>query len=141
MRVLRAALLTAGLLAAKGCAGIPLTVAALTTGVGVDQMANGVAYKTYPLPTERVRRAALEALDRMAIAVVADSEERTGWRIQGATEERRVNIELEPVTSETTRMRVVVHKGSMFSKDSETGRMIVVRTSEALDEQAAEGGS
>jgi len=98
----------------------------------VDHTLNGIAYKTFNNSIDELRGATLVALAKMEMDVTADEAKDDGWEIQAAAIEREIEIELEPVTSKTTRMRVVAHEGMIFFKDGATATEIIVVTSESL---------
>jgi hypothetical protein len=134
----RAVLVVVALATLSGCAGAAgLTVAGAGAGVamgtGVDYTLNGIAYKTFTAPMPEVRVATLRGLKRMAINVTKDEKTDTGWTIEATATDRTINIDLEKLTAETTRIRVVANDGYIFFKDRSTESEIIFQAAEALD--------
>jgi hypothetical protein len=132
-----AALAAAGIL--TGCAAAGLTVIGAGAGVGmatgVDHTLTGTAYKTFTAPVNELRLATLQSLDRMDMKLSKDQADNGGWQLEATAADRRIEIELEKLTSATSRMRVVAHKGEWFLRDSATATEIVTQTAYALDDQ------
>ncbi|MBI3517235.1 MAG: DUF3568 family protein [Proteobacteria bacterium] len=121
-----------------GCAA-GLIVAGAGTGVamgtGVDHTLSGITYKTFTAPLGEVRQASLKTLRQMDMTVTDDRAGEGGWIIQAAATERTIDIELEKLTPNTTRMRCAVDKGGIFFKDAATATEIVTQTAQVLDER------
>jgi hypothetical protein len=136
-RTLRALALTACLGALSGCAAVALTAGGVAGGAGVDHTLNGIAYKTFSQPLEKVRLATLQTLKQMDMGLRDDRKSTSGWEISAIANERLIEIDLEALTQRTTRMRVVVNKGDIFFKDAATGTEIIVQTADKLAQQAS----
>lgn len=118
----------------SGCAGVALTAGGLVASAGVNHTLSGIAYKTFTAPIDQLQSATLEGLEKMDIAVTDMNKTDPGWNIKGTTETRDVEVELEEITSNATRMRVVVSKHEdLFSKDSSTAAEIIVQTAYVMD--------
>lgn len=117
-----------------GCAA-PLfaTAAGVGGSAALTHTTNGIAYHTFTAPTMKMRTAALNALSRMRIDVVAEGMmDKTNIRFVNAkTTERNIQIQLEPISTNTTRMRVTA-KSSIFSYDSATAEEIIQQTKKSL---------
>lgn len=144
-RMVRAAALGAVLLGALsmgGCAAVGVTMASAAGGVamgsGVEHTMSGITYKTFTASLSDLRLATLESLQRMEIAVEGDAATDEGWMLTATARDRTIDIELESVTGNTTRMRVVANKGQIFFKDAATATEIILQTVQALDDQRAE---
>lgn len=130
-------------LALQGCAagGVGLMLAATGTGLaasaGVDHTLSGIAYKTFSVSQNELRFATLKTLHRMDMKVVQDADNKEHHAIVAEALDRMIEIELEPVSRRTTRMRVVANKGDIFFKDAATATEIIVQTANTLDTQAA----
>jgi len=137
MRLLRTVVLLSVALGLGGCASLALTAGSIAGGAGIDHTLSGIAYKTFAEPLPSVRFATLKTLNRMAMDVTKDEQpqDEKEWSIEATATDRRIDIELEPVTPKTTRMRVVVNKGDVFFKDAATGTEIIVQTAETLAER------
>ena len=120
----------------QGCAaGVGLTLfgvgAGVTTGTSVAYTLDGIAYKTFTAPLPQVETATRTALDRMGIKVEATSKMDQGKAIKAVTNDRDIEIELEMVSSKTTRIRTVAKQG-IFFKDRATATEIIIQTERAL---------
>jgi uncharacterized protein DUF3568 len=120
----------------QGCAaGVGLTLfgvgAGVTTGTSVAYTLDGIAYKTFTASLPQVETATRTALDRMGIKVEATSKMDQGKAIKAVTNDRDIEIELEMVSSKTTRIRTVAKQG-IFFKDRATATEIIIQTERAL---------
>ena len=135
MRLLAVAIVSVWL---GGCAA-GLVVAGAGTGVamgtGVDHTLSGITYKTFTAPVGEVRQASLRTLRQMDMTVTDDHASEDGWTITAAAAERTIDIGLEKLTANTTRMRVAVDKGGIFFKDAATATEIVSQTAQTIDER------
>jgi hypothetical protein len=129
--VLAATLLLAACAAPAGVAMFSAG-SGVAMGTGVDYTLNGIAYKTFVTPLPTVRQATLNSLNRMGMKVVEDRKTDSGWTITANAMDRSIDIDLERVTSQTTRMRVVANNGIIF-KDRATEAAIIDQTADALD--------
>jgi len=129
--VLAATLLLAACAAPAGVAMFSAG-SGVAMGTGVDYTLNGIAYKTFVTPLPTVRQATLNSLNRMGMKVVQDKKTDSGWTITATAMDRSIDIDLEHVTSQTTRMRVVANDGMIF-KDRATEAAIIDQTADALD--------
>jgi len=119
----------------NGCAAVGMTLfgvgAGVTTGTAVSYTLDGVAYRTFAVPLPQVEKATRAALDRMGIAVGATAKIDQGKSIKATTADREIEIELEMVSSKTTRMRTVAKQGFFF-KDRATATEIIIQTEKVL---------
>ena len=126
-------------LALQGCVAAGLTLASVGAGVGagagVEHTMNGIVYKTFAASGNEVRFAALKALDHLGMPVTVDEKSEEGWNLTATATDRTIDIEMQKLTEQTTRMRVVVNEGAIFFKDSSTGTEIIKQTSNALEEE------
>lgn len=136
MRHIRAAFALAALLVLSGCASVAVTAGGIAGSTGVNHTLNGIVYKTFTTPMKDMRVATLKTLKLMDMPVTDDKEAKFGWLIVATARERVIEIELEKLTSKTTRMRVVANKGS-FLKDSATGTEIIIQTVQTLERSSA----
>ena len=124
----------------QGCAAVGLTLFGVGAGVaagGATQYTlDGIAYRTFTEPSERVRRATLAALRQMDVAVSSDDEMDNGRRIIGQAGDRTIDVELEQLTMRTTRIRVTA-RYSWILRDRSTAGEIITQTEHALDELPA----
>jgi len=131
-------LLLLGAAVNAGCAAIGITLfgvgAGVSTGTGVSYTLNSIAYKTFTASEEELRSATLKTLKRMDMEVKEDKATKTGRKIMAVAGDRIIEIELDCLTSQTSRMRVNVKRGT-FSKDRATATEIIVQTERTLEEE------
>lgn len=120
----------------QGCAAAGLAIgsagASVGMGAGVEHTINGVVYKTFAVSTNELRFAALKTLDRMAMPVTEDAQSEEGWKLTATAANRSIDIELQRLSEQATRMRVVANQGSLFYKDASTATEIITQTSLTL---------
>ena len=81
----------------------------------------------------------MTALQRMSIKVSSSSKVEGSEVIKATANNREIEIELEPLTLTTTRMRVTAKNGLFY--DSATATEIILHTEKVLDRAvAAKGG-
>jgi hypothetical protein len=123
--------LAASLLAA--CAGPqgPESGGAITQS-GAEQAVPAIASKTFAAAVNDVRMAVLKSLYRMDVKVTVDGKTERGWKITAVDNQHIIDIQLEPVAPNTTRMRVIVGPGG---REFERATEVVLQTSDALGPQ------
>src|SRR5271165_1530085 len=128
---------TLGLSACAASAGLAVFSAGtgVAMGTSVEYTLNGIAYKTFVSPMPTVRQATLSGLNRMGMKVVEDKRSASGWTITASADGREIDIDLERLTSRTTRMRVVASNGVIF-KDRATEAAIIDEAADAIDHRA-----
>lgn len=135
----RLAVVAASAMLLGGCAAAGLTVASAGAGVamgsGVEHTLNGIAFKTFTAPAEEVRQATLDAFRRMDMALEGDAATDEGFTLTATARERTIDVEIESLTRNLTRMRVVANNGAIFFKDAATGTEIILQVAQALDER------
>lgn len=145
------ALVVASLFAQQGCAAIGLTLfgvgAGVSAGTGVSYTLDSVAYKTFTASLETMEAATLRTLQRMDMEVkdIEVREEQangagkpveTGRKITALAGDRTIDIELDRLTGNTSRMRVNA-KRNWFLKDRATAVEIIVQTERTLEDEPA----
>lgn len=115
----------------SGCDPISLTMLGVGSGAGVAHTLSGIAYKTFTEPMPKVKKAALVALNRMAIKVSAIEKMEGGEVIKAKAADREIEIELEAISINTTRMRATAKKNSALM-DSATAVEIIIQTEKVL---------
>ena len=120
----------------QGCAGAGLAVMGATAGVGlgtgVEHQLSGISYKTFAAPIGGVHVATRSTLSRLGMPVTADAATETGRALTATATGRTIDIELERLTPQTTRMRVSASQGGLFFKDSATATEIILQTAQSL---------
>ena len=119
----------------SGCAAVGLTLfgvgAGAATGTSVSYTLDGIAYRTFTASLPQVESATRTALNRMGIKVEATAKTEQGKAISASANDRQIEIELEAVSSKTTRIRTVAKQG-IFFKDRATAAEIIVQTEKVL---------
>jgi hypothetical protein len=129
----------AWLLVLNGCAPVAVTAMGVGAATGVSHTLTGITYRTFSVPMPRVRGATMTALQRMSIKVSSSSKVEGSEVIKATANNREIEIELEPLTPTTTRMRVTAKNGLFY--DSATATEIILHTEKVLDRAvAAKGG-
>lgn len=113
-----------------GCAPVALTAFGVGTATGVQHTLNGIAYRTFTAPLPKVRSAAQASLNRMGIKVVSRETTESGELIKATANEREIEVELDAITPNTTRMRAAVRNGIFM--DSATSTEIILQTERIL---------
>jgi hypothetical protein len=119
-------------LAVGGCAAIALTTAAVGGGIAANHQLGGIVYRTFTAPLPRVRSAAIVALKRMGIKPDGSEKIEYGERLLAKAGDRNIEIELEALTPNTTRMRVVAKKDGGMIVDSSTALEIITQTEKSI---------
>ena len=118
-----------------GCVGVGMTLfgvgAGVTAGTSVAYTLDGIAYRTFTLPLPQVESATRTALDRMGIKVDSTANTDQGKAIRATSNDRDIEIELDMVSSKTTRIRTVAKQG-IFFKDRATAGEIIIQTEKVL---------
>jgi len=119
----------------SGCAAVGLTLfgvaAGTATGTSVGYTLDGIAYRTFTASLPQVETATRTALDRMGIKVDSTEKTEQGRAIKATSNDRQIEIELEMVSTKTTRIRTVAKQG-IFFKDRATAGEIIFQTEKVL---------
>jgi hypothetical protein len=112
------------------------TVAIALLGGGASTLLrynlDGVAARTFTAPAESVKHASLAALDRMGLEINGTEPLETGEVIHARAPNRDIDIEVEPITKQLTRVRIMARGGSLFY-DNATALELVAQTEKILD--------
>ena len=95
-----------------GCVAAATSAAGMGGSAAITHTMNGITYRTFTAPQAKVRFATIRALDRMQIKLISDSmQDKSNIRLVTAkSSERKIEIQLEPISPNTTRMRVIAKK-------------------------------
>ena len=120
----------------SGCVPAAITAAGLGGSTAISHTLNGITYRTFTLPSQKVKNATYVALNHMGIKVVGNpkSEKANLDIIQAKTAERDIEIQLEAISKQTTRMRVTAKSEGLFY-DSATSTEIILQTEKVLASQ------
>jgi hypothetical protein len=115
----------------------PLSMAALGVGgsAAVNHRVGNVGSRTFTASLPRVKSASLSALRRMGVQADAPKKTDTGELITARAGNREIEVELESLTANTTRMRVVARESGSFFYDGSTAAEIIVQTEKNLGER------
>ena len=110
-----------------------LPVASVGGSAAISHASSGIVYKTFTAPAKRVRVATIHALAKMDIRLVSDKmiEDGKVRQVTGKTDKRSIEIQLEQISANSTRMRVTA-KSSFFTYDSATAEEIIAQTKKSL---------
>lgn len=122
------AVLALSCLSLGGCAAIGLTALGVGMATGVGHTLGGMVYKTFTAPQGQVRRAAQGALGRMQVKVVKTDREGSTETILAKAGDRDINIVLEALTPNTTRMKVVARQNGGLLTDGATATEVILQT-------------
>lgn len=113
-----------------GCAPLSFTAMGVGASTGVNHTLTGITYRTFTAPMPKVRSATLTALNRMGIKVGTRSKMERIEVINATATDREIEIQLEPLSPNTTRMRAVARNGLFY--DSATATEIILQTEKAV---------
>ncbi len=111
-----------------GCVAVGLTALGVGMATGVSHTLSGMVYKTFTTPQAQVKRATLGALGRMQIKVVSSKRDGTTDVIKAKASDRDIDIELEALTPNTTRMTVTAKKDGGILRDGATATEVILQT-------------
>jgi hypothetical protein len=111
-----------------GCVGVALTALGVGMATGVSHTLSGMVYKTFSTPQANAKRATLGALHRMQIKVVDTKREGSMEAIRAKAGDRDIEIELEALTPNTTRMAVTAKKDGGILRDGATATEVILQT-------------
>ena len=129
-QLFRAFVLGALCVSLSGCETLALTALGIGASTGVSHTLSGISYRTFTEPMPRVKSASLKALQRMQIKVASSAKIDNGTSIKANAADREINIELESLSPNTTRIRVTASSG--FFRDSATATEIIMQTERFL---------
>jgi len=109
---------------------LALTAVGVGSAAGVQHTLNGIAYRTFTAPLPQVRGAAVASLNRMGIKVDSRDKSKEGEVIKARAGGREIEIELDALTPNTTRMRTAVRNGLFM--DAATSTEIILQTERVL---------
>ena len=127
-KTIAVAVLALASLSLGGCAAVALTAAGVGLATGVGHTLGGMVYKTFTTPQANVRKATYSALGRMQIKVVSTTRNGTTETITAKAADREIEIELEALTPNTTRMKVTAKKDGGILRDGATATEVILQT-------------
>ena len=127
-KTLRIAIALAAAWLLGGCAPVAITALGVGMATGVSHTLGGMVYKTFTAPQASVKKATMTALNRMQIQVKKARRDGSSEVITARAGDRDVEIELEALTPNTTRMLVTARKDAGILSDSATATEIILQT-------------
>lgn len=129
----RAALVSAGALLLAACVPLAVTSAGVGGSTAVQHTLGGITYRTFTVPAANVKTASLGALNRMGIKYTGSEKGEHGAEtLKAKATDREIAITLEPISANSTRMKVVAKNGGIFY-DSATATEIILQTERQLN--------
>lgn len=114
-----------------GCETLALSAIGASASAGLSYTMNGAAYRTFTASESKVRTAAFTALKRMASPIESSEKTGEGELIRAAMPQRSIEVHIEPLSPNATRVRAVAKRG-MFLHDTATAAEIISQTERAL---------
>ncbi len=111
-----------------GCVAVGITALGVGMATGVSHTLSGIVYKTFSVPQAQLKKAALTALSRMQVKVIATTRDGETEVITASAGDRSIDVELESLTGNATRMSVTVKKSGGILRDSATATEIILQT-------------
>ena len=115
----------------SGCESIALVAFGVGGSTAVNHTLTGITYRTFTVPLPQVKTASVTALNRMGMRRAGGQKSASGETILAKATDRDIEIELEALSPNTTRMRVVARNGGLLY-DSATATEIILQTEKAL---------
>jgi hypothetical protein len=115
----------------SGCAPAALTALGIGGSAAAHHTLSGVTYKTFTAPMPRLHLASLDALNRMDIRIGTMWQQDGNQVVTARANDREIEIVLEPISSSTTRMRVIARNSGVFF-DHATAAEIIQQTERML---------
>ena len=111
-----------------GCAAVGLTALGVGMSTGVSHTLSGIVYKTFTTPQAQVEKATYGALSRMQVKVTNAKRDGSSKTIVARAGDRDIEIELEALTPNTTRMAVTAKKDGGILRDGATATEVILQT-------------
>jgi hypothetical protein len=128
MKKTAAVLLALGSLSLGGCVAVGLTALGVGMATGVSHTLSGMVYKTFTTPQANVKRATMTAFQRMQIRVLDSKRSGSTETITAKAGDREIEVELEALTPNTTRMLVTAKKDGGILRDGATATEVILQT-------------
>ena len=115
-------------LALGGCAAVGITALGIGMATGVSHTLGGMVYKTFTASQSQVKRATHGALGRMQVKVVKTERDGSSETINAKAGDRDIDIVLEALTPNTTRMKVTARQNGGLLTDGATATEVILQT-------------
>lgn len=127
----RALAVAAAVAALTACEPFAITSFGVGASTAVSHSLGGITYRTFTAPAQQVRSATIGALNRMGIKLAGTEKGSGGEVLRATATDREIEITLEQISPNTTRMRVIARNGGVFF-DSATATEIILQTERLL---------
>lgn len=125
----------AGICMLGGCQTLAVTAAGIGASTGLSHTANSISDRTFTASESQVRQATLMALERMGVKIEGSTRNPAGELMRAKVADRSIEIELESLNPQTTRISAVAQRG-LFVYDGATAREIIAQTEAVMVELA-----
>ena len=112
----------------QGCVAVGLTALGVGMATGVSHTLSGMVYKTFTTPQASVKKATYGAFNRMQIKVLEAKRKGSTELIVAKAGDRDIEVELEALTPNTTRMLVTAKKDGGILRDGATATEVILQT-------------
>ena len=128
MKKTAAVLLALVSLSLGGCIAVGLTALGVGMATGVSHTLSGMVYKTFSASQAQVKKATMTAFNRMQIKVLESKRKGSTETIVAKAGDRDIEVELESLTPNTTRMLVTAKKDGGILRDGATATEVILQT-------------
>src|SRR5262245_13181475 len=111
-----------------GCAAVGITALGVGMATGVSHTLGGMVYKTFTASQWQVKKATHGALGRMQVQVVKSERNGASETILAKAGDRDIDIVLEALTPNTTRMKVTAKQNGSLLSDGATATEVILQT-------------
>lgn len=115
----------------SGCEPLAITALGVGSSTAVSHTLGGITYRTFSAPMTRVKTASIQALNGMGMKLARLDRDQGTEIVKATARDREIEIQLEPLATNATRMRVVARNGGLFY-DSATAIEIILQTEKIL---------
>ena len=127
-KIMTVAVLALGSFSLQGCVAVGLTALGVGMATGVSHTLSGMVYKTFTTPQANVKRATYTAFNRMQVKVLQAKRNGSTETIVAKAGDRDIEVELEALTPNTTRMLVTAKKDGGLLRDGATATEVILQT-------------
>lgn len=128
VRAFVAALVAGAFVSLSGCAAVALTAVGVGMATGVSHTLGGIVYKTFAASQTKVHRSTVTALSRMQIKIVETTKDGATELIKARAADRNIEVEIEALTPNATRLSVTAVKDGGVIRDAATATEIILQT-------------
>ena len=111
-----------------GCVPVAVTAAGVGMATGLSHTLGGMVYKTFTAPQSSVKRSTYAALNKMQVKVLKTEKKGSTETILAKAGDRDIDVELEALTPNTTRMKVTARQDTGILRDGATATEVILQT-------------